>query len=898
LHNDHWSVITSQDILDTRIPTIHGSRSGVLMSQSQLRETIRQLGEHLGQVVAAAEGKACFDQVEGLRLKGKAAREGDPHARADMAAAFSAASDHLLLLQARAFNHFLNFVNIAEQDFTASPEGLASQPYPNPVVDVLARIKTEGWSTERLQQAVNQLSIELVMTAHPTEVTRRTMIHKYGMLAGELPHIGQSQRISELISQVWHTEEIRADRPSPGDEARWGLAVIENSLWAAVPQFMRHYEQQLRAAGLVVPPAHAPLRFSSWMGGDRDGNPRVTAEVTERVLLLNRWQAAELFAQSFDELAAELSMHVCTAAFREWVGDSPEPYRTLCKTMRQRLLTLRDAIEQRLRGAAVPLADCLLSDADLLEPLLAIQQSLENLGLHTIAQGRLRHEIYRVRTFGACLLRLDIRQHSERHAAVFAELTQYLELGDYGQWSEAERCAFLTRELNSKRPLLPSAWMPSEEVAEVLATVQALAQFPAESFGSYVISMASTASDIMAVQLLLKISGVPWKMPIVPLFETLADLEGAAATLRDVLQYPEYRAHMAGRQQVMIGYSDSAKDAGMLAANWAQYKAQEALVALAAEADFALTLFHGRGGSIGRGGGPAHAAILSQPPGSLAGGFRVTEQGEMIRFKFGLPKLAERSLALYTSAILEAVVMPPPDPTPEWRDLMQRMADESCRRYRAIVRDHPEFVPLFRAVTPEQELDKLPLGSRPSKRKADGGVAALRAIPWVFAWSQNRLLLPSWLGAVAGIAHCQQHERNDTLDSMVRHWPFFSTRLTMLEMVFMKTDPELTRAYVDRLVPKELKPLAESLVAQCQADALHLQTLLSEEQLMDNDQWNRESILLRDTYVEPLHWLQIELLARLRRGEREPWPEARMKTIEKALMITISGIAAGLRNTG
>lgn len=868
------------------------------MPQQQLRETIRILGEHLGQVIATAEGKACFDQVEGLRLKGKAAQEGDPLARADMAAAFSAASDRLLLIQARALNHFLNLVNIAEQDFTASPEGLASQPYPNPVVDVLARIQTEGWPPERMQQAVDQLSIELVMTAHPTEVTRRTMIHKYGLLAGELEHIEQSVRVAELISQVWHTEEIRAERPSPIDEARWGLAVIENSLWVAVPQFMRHYEQQLLAAGLQVPQAHAPLRFSSWMGGDRDGNPRVTSAVTEQVLLLNRWQAAELFAQSFDALAAELSMHACTAALRALVGNAAEPYRALCKAMRQRLLAIRDAIEQRIKGAPVALADCLLTDAQLLEPLLAIQKSLHSLGLHDIAGGRLQAEIYRVQTFGACLLRLDIRQHSERHTALFSELTQHLDLGDYEQWAELERCAFLTQELASKRPLLPAAWTPSEAVAEVLATARNLAQFPAESFGSYVISMANAPSDILAVQLLFKLSGLPRNMPIVPLFETLADLEGAAATMRDVLQYEVYRSYMAGRQQVMIGYSDSAKDAGMLAANWAQYQAQEALVALAQEENFALTLFHGRGGSIGRGGGPAHAAILSQPPGSLAGGFRVTEQGEMIRFKFGLPKLAERSLALYTSAILEAVVMPPPNPTPQWRDLMQRMANESSQRYRAVVRDHPDFVPLFRAVTPEQELDKLPLGSRPSKRKADGGVAALRAIPWVFAWSQNRLLLPSWLGAVAAIAHLQQPNTSATLDSMVRHWPFFSTRLTMLEMVFLKTDPELTRAYIERLVPIELRALAETLVQQCEADARHLQTLLSEEQLMDNDQWNRDSILLRDTYVEPLHWLQIELLARLRRGEREPWSEARMKTIEKALMVTISGIAAGLRNTG
>ncbi|MCH8552197.1 MAG: phosphoenolpyruvate carboxylase [Natronospirillum sp.] len=879
-----------------------------MAAHAQLRQQVRRLGELLGRTIARAEGEECLAQIETLRQQGKAAREGHTDARQDMARVFRELPDESLLTQARAFTQFLNLANIAEQHHTVSPVGRASQPYPDPLLDLLARLAQDGQPQEALQAAVNRLQMDMVLTAHPTEVTRRTLIHKYSELAGQLEHWDEGadpallqatdRRIEELVSQAWHTEEIRSRRPTPVDEARWGFAVIENSLWEAAPRFIRDYEETLARHDLELPLQAQPLRFSSWMGGDRDGNPNVTAAVTEEVLLLARWKAAELFAEDLHELGSELSMAACTDSFRTLAGDGPEPYRALLKSLRNRLLQAKDAIHRRLAGDRVNLDDCLLSDSALYTPLQACHESLLACGLDAIANGRLRDTLRRVVTFGASLQRLDIRQHSERHLEAIGELTRYLGLGDYTQWAEADKQAFLLRELASKRPLIPPRWSPSADTEEVLATCRTISRFPQESFGLYVISMASQPSDILAVQLLLRECGVDWPMPVAPLFETLADLDGAPDTMGALLEIDWYRGYAQGHQHVMIGYSDSAKDAGVLAASWAQYRAQEALVKLVRDHGMTLTLFHGRGGSIGRGGGPAHAAILSQPPGSVEGGLRVTEQGEMIRFKFGLPDLAVRSLQLYASALLEAMLLPPPEPEGNWRDLMDRLAADSCQRYRGVVRDDPDFVPFFRAATPEQELAKLPLGSRPTKRKQGGGVESLRAIPWIFAWSQNRLLLPSWLGAVEALREAQDDGDRAALDSMSRDWPFFASRLAMLEMVFMKTDADLSRAYAERLVPAELQPLGQALADRLQADAAALKALLSEEVLMRGDQWNRESILLREPYIEPLHWLQIELLAREREGDREGWSKARMDVIEKALMVTIGGIAAGMRNTG
>jgi len=513
-----------------------------------------------------------------------------------------------------------------------------------------------------------------------------------------------------------------------------------------------------------------------------------------------------------------------------------------------------------------------------------------------IANGDLLNTLRRVKCFGVPLVRIDIRQESTRHSEALGELTRYLGLGDYESWSETDKQAFLIRELNSQRPLLPRQWEPSAETREVLETCEVIAEAPQGSIAAYVISMAKTPSDVLAVHLLLKEAGIRFALPVAPLFETLDDLNNADAVMTQLLNIDWYRGFIQGKQMVMIGYSDSAKDAGVMAASWAQYQAQDALIKTCAKADIALTLFHGRGGSIGRGGAPAHAALLSQPPGSLKGGLRVTEQGEMIRFKYGLPEVTISSLSLYTSAILEANLLPPPEPKQAWREIMDELSVRSCEMYRDYVREKADFVSYFRSATPEVELGRLPLGSRPAKRRPSGGVESLRAIPWIFAWTQNRLMLPAWLGAGAALQKVVENGKQSDLETMCRDWPFFSTRLGMLEMVFSKADLWLAEYYDQRLVQRELWSLGEELRQQLEKDIKVVLDIANDSHLMADLPWIAESIQLRNIYTDPLNVLQAELLHRSRYAqERGQEPDPR---VEQALMITIAGVAAGMRNTG
>lgn len=405
--------------------------------------------------------------------------------------------------------------------------------------------------------------------------------------------------------------------------------------------------------------------------------------------------------------------------------------------------------------------------------------------------------------------------------------------------------------------------------------------------------MAREASDVLSVHLLLKEAGCKFTIPVAPLFETLGDLDHSEKVMTDLFNIGWYRGVINNYQMIMIGYSDSAKDAGMLAAGWAQYRAQEALVNLCEKYNIELTLFHGRGGTIGRGGAPAHAALLSQPPRSLKNGLRVTEQGEMIRFKLGLPAVAVESLELYASAILEANIFPPPEPKQQWRDVLAKASDISYQIYRDMVRGELDFVPYFRSATPEQELSRLPLGSRPAKRNPKGGVDSLRAIPWIFAWMQNRLMLPAWLGAGQALQQLIDEGNETLLKEMCNEWPFFSTRIGMLEMVFSKADIWLAEYYDQRLVEPKLHRLGNMLRTQLQADLKTVLALAHDGQLMADLPWIAESIALRNIYTDPLNLLQVELLDRIRKQGENADP-----VLEQALMITITGIAAGMRNTG
>ena len=610
---------------------------------------------------------------------------------------------------------------------------------------------------------------------------------------------------------------------------------------------------------------------------------------------MNRWKAAELFLEDLKFLADELSVIHCTPEFREKYGDHLEPYRVVAKELRTKLTKTVTYYGELLEGRATAISvdEILTQDEQLWEPLYDCYQSLHQCGMRIIANGALLDTLRRVRCFGLGLSRLDIRQESTRHAMAIAEITRYIGLGDYSQWTEDDKQAFLVRELSSRRPLVPTNWTPSPETKEILDTCKVVAEQPEGVISAYVISMAREASDVLAVHLLLKEAGCKTTIPVSPLFETLDDLDHCEKVMTDLFNIGWYRGVINNKQMVMIGYSDSAKDAGMLAASWAQYRAQEALVNLCDNYNIELTLFHGRGGTIGRGGAPAHAALLSQPPRSLKNGLRVTEQGEMIRFKLGLPAVAVESLDLYASAILEANLFPPPEPKQAWRDMMNQGSEISCEIYRGIVRGEPDFVPYFRAATPEQELSKLPLGSRPAKRNPNGGVESLRAIPWIFAWMQNRLMLPAWLGAGAALRQLIEQGNEALLKEMCNQWPFFSTRIGMLEMVFSKADLWLAEHYDQRLVPQHLHRLGKELRNQLQADIKTVLSLAHEGQLMADLPWIAESIALRNVYTDPLNLLQVELLHRLRAEGDNPNP-----ALEQALMITITGIAAGMRNTG
>ena len=871
--------------------------------QAPLRNDVRRLGKLLGNAISTDQGQPFLDKLESIISLSKAARRGEIDT-AELVNALQQLDQSELVPMARAFGQFLNLANLAEEYHRVRRRNslVVSKPDPQALCRVFDEIIEAGIDPQALVSKAASLHIDLVLTAHPTEVNRRTFIQKYEHMAElleQLDHehplsprtIDLSERLQQLISEAWHTNEIRSERPSPVDEAKWGFAVIENSLWEALPTFLRHFDRELkRVSGSTLPHDAAPIRFCSWMGGDRDGNPNVTAKVTEEVLLLARWMAADLLLSDISKLLHELSMSRASDELIAFTGPCNEPYRELLRQVRQKLENTRSWAKTCLDQGWRPAEEVYLDDQDLLEPLLLCDRSLRQSGMAVIADGCLKNTLRRIACFGLSLVRLDIRQNSERHAQVFDELTDYYGLGHYSDWDEAQKQAYLLQELTSKRPLLPLSWSPSAEVKEVLDTCAVIARHDRQSLGSYVISMAAQPSDVLAVALLLKASGHHYNIRIAPLFETLADLDNAPTCIDTLLQIDWYKNYCEGLQEVMIGYADSSKDAGALAATWAQYRAQEALTSLCQHHGVDLTLFHGRGGTVGRGGGPSHTAILSQPPGSVDGSLRVTEQGEMIRYKFGMPEIAVRNLELYAGAVLEASLVPPQSPKPEWRTLMDSLASESHRQYVKVIRETPEFVPYFRQLTPEQELAKLPLGSRPAKRKQDGGVESLRAIPWIFAWTQTRLMLPAWLGSGQALAKAIEQQQQPLLRELLEQWPFFTAYIEMLEMVLAKAEPAIARYYEQRLVDRKLRPLGSRLRQQLRQAQQLIPALKNSSQLLSDNEMLRQSIQVRNPYIDPLHYLQAELLRRDRNS-----PD---KTVEQALMVTMTGISAGMRNTG
>ena len=769
-----------------------------------------------------------------------------------------------------------------------------------------------GVSADDLHAATASLRIELVLTAHPTTITRRTLIQKHLRIAGALARqdrvditAPERQEIAELLRReimaAWESDEIRPRRPTPVDEAIAGLLIFEQTLWDAVPRFVRSLDGALRAAtGRPLALEAAPIRFGSWMGGDRDGNPTVTPRVTQLACLVARWMAADLYEREIGALRAELSMTVATAELRARAGGAREPYRAVLREVRDRLRATRDQLGRELARADLFQSDTprleagrtvpYRSIAELVEPLQLCYRSLVETGQGIIASGRLTDVLRRTAAFGLTLVRLDVRQHASRHAAALTAITEHLGLGRYCDWDEDKKQSYLAAALRAPGSIIPPDLVADDEVREVFDTFKALGEIHPESLAAYVVSMAQAPSDVLAVEVLQAQS--PARLRIVPLFERVDDLGNAPVALRALLALPEYRDRIDGRQEVMIGYSDSAKDGGRLAANWALYRAQEAIVDVCREAGVELTLFHGRGGSISRGGGPTYLSIQSQPPGSVEGRLRVTEQGEMIQAQFGLPDIAARTLELYTTATLGATLALPPAPQTRWREEMERLSKTARRVYRDVVYEDHRFIEYFRTATPEVELGTLPIGSRPTRRVADGGVDSLRAIPWVFAWTQTRLLLPSWLGTGEALVSANERGEQALIREMYAGWPFFRSTLDLIAMVLAESDARIAAEYDRRLVPDHLHDVGADLRRRLGETITSVLTATGKERLLTENVVLRRSIEVRNPYVYPINLVQIELLRRLREdGEADP-------QISKAFMVTVNGIAAGMRNTG
>jgi phosphoenolpyruvate carboxylase len=898
-----------------------------------LRDDVRLLGGLLGETLRSQEGVPLYERVERVRALAKRSRRDGPDADEvfkTLAGELRSMPTEAAIPIARSFAHFLNLANIAEQHhrmrrrraYQRDPRG---RPQQGSIEETLPRLAAAGMAPDALYEVVCGLRIELVITAHPTEIMRRTLQHKYWRIAGALADLDRpdltpyerdalTETIRREITAAWETEEVRHERPSPLDEVRSAMAVFEETLWDALPQYCRSLDRTLRqVTGRELPLEAAPIRFGSWIGGDRDGNPSVTPDVTRRACLMSRWTALSLYAKEIEALRFELSMADATDELRARAGAAHEPYRAVLRQLQQQLeRTVRwieDVLTGNDRAAAPPSAGTLVETAEAFaEPLRLCYQSLCETGNKLIADGRLGDTLRRVSAFGLTLVRLDVRQEAERHTEAVDAITRSLGLGSYESWAEERRIDFLLNVLTHDGALPRSAATPQAggpagaRVADVLDTFRMIAAIPGESLGAYVITKAGRASDVLAVELLQRHAGVTPALRVVPLFETARDLRAGADVMNGLLSIPWYRDRVLrnwGRQEVMVGYSDSAKEIGRLPAAWELYKAQESIVAACREHAVPITLFHGRGGSVGRGGGPTHLAIRSQPPGSVDGTLRVTEQGEMIQAKFGLPGIALRTLEVYTTATLEATLEPAAPVQPRWRDTMERLSAAARAAFKRTVYDDPRFLPYFSRATPEAELDAMHIGSRPARRSGSGELQTLRAIPWQFAWMQTRLLLPSWLGVEELLSASLTEEDRAACREMYGEWPFFRSTIDLIAMGLAKADAGIAEHYDRQLVPPEYRDLGQALRERLQSAIRAVLQTTGHRDLLDDNPVLRRSIDVRNPYVDPINLVQVELLRRLRShasSSADDDPQA--QRLRRALLVTINGIAAGMRNTG
>ena len=887
---------------------------------AELRADIRRLGRQLGDTLVRQHGEDLLESVEAVRTLSRRLRLAESEVSRELTELLAAADPERASLLVGAFTVYFHLANVTEQVHRVEDMNAEGDTSERRFAETLRALVEGGVAADEVAALVNRTALKPVFTAHPTEATRRSVLEKLAEIAQATAARNRERatpsdraridrRINELLEAVWQTDEIRARRPDPIDEARFVRYYLDQTIREAMPALLDSIAAGMGAIGGELAPAHSPIRFGSWVGGDRDGNPNVTPEMTEAVLLQQRRESLEILQDQVRELASQLSVGSqvagAPAEMRQFIarhqsdfaeelaaGDPDQPYRLACSVIFQRLREARDGGRRGYRSPGEMQAD-----------LAALDASLRANKGELLAEGRLARLRRTVDMIGFHLAALDIRQHTDSHHDAVAALAAPLGV-DYAAADRAARIAYLSKELDSPRPLAPPG---REDVPEALALFETLRrcldELGDEVVDSYIISMTAGPDDVLAAVVLAREVGLVdldqgvARLDFVPLFETIDDLRSLGETLTALFAIPAYRRLVEARggvQEVMVGYSDSNKDGGITTSQWEIYKALQAIRDVSEATGVRVEVFHGRGGSIGRGGGPTHAAILSQPDGVLDGVVKFTEQGEVIADKYGLPELAVQNLDLALSALVEASAggsAPPADPADagRWSQIMDLMSEAAYRAYRDFAQT-PGMVEYFVSSTPVEELASLNIGSRPARRVEGGGdVADLRAIPWVFGWTQSRQIIPGWFGVGAGLEAVREAGYGEEASRMYREWPFFRMFVSNVEMTLVKTDLGIARHYVNNLTPPEHRGLLEVISAEHRRTVSGLTAVTGAELLADRPLLRR-TLTVRDAYLDPLNVLQVELLSRTRAGEADKH--------QRALSLTINGIAAGMRNTG
>ncbi len=879
------------------------------------RENVRYLGNILGRVIKEQEGQKFFELVEKVRKLSKANKinSKNDQTNQNVVKAIKKLSPKNSFKLTRAFTHFMNFINLADlidasrklNEYENSNKKTSNNNiFIEEIFEDLFRNKKI--SETKIYNTAKNLKIGIVLTAHPTEVKRRTLIQKYHNIIEILEQrdllknfpsklVVLEKKLFDELTIIWNTDDLKRIKPSPFDEARWGLAIIEDSLWDTIPKVYRRLNSIfVQNMNKGLPKNFNPIEFGSWMGGDRDGNPNVTADVTRKVILLSRWEAAKLYEKALTKIIRSYSMEKCSKKIIKSVGTSFEPYRVFLRPLRDKMRITHRSIEQHLVNKK-PLDhnNLLSSREEILKPLRVVRESLEQNQNENLASGELLDLMRRAKCFGINLARLDIRQESSRHSQLISEYVKKKYKKNYLKFSESEKIKFLKKQILSKKNQLNKFQFSNRENKEVWSTFKILANEPSECLGAYVISMTNSASDLLSVIFLQKEANIKNKLRVVPLFETLDDLVNAKEIMEKLFSQSWYRKVIKNEQEVMIGYSDSSKDAGKICASWHQYKAQEEIIKLSKKYNINVTFFHGRGGSPGRGGGPIQSTLRSQPPNSVKGKIRITDQGEVIQQKYGYEPLAKYNLCSYIGAVTEATLKPSPVPKASWRSLIEKMSEISKNSYRKNINQSSDFIKYFETVTPHKALGKLSIGSRPSKRKNIDTIKSLRAIPWVFAWTQIRLMLPAWLGSAEALRYSYIKQFRKTLFDMERNWPFFNSMLDILDMVITKADPEISKIYEEHLADESLKRVGKKL--RFQFDVIKkLNKKITPKEIIAARKQFRTSIGVRNIYSEVLNIVQPIAIKKIKTIKNKKNKEY----LNDTLLTSIAGIAAAMKNTG